>query len=109
MTEGGASSNGRIKATSFLPGKLDKHYDDHAADFDEHLTPKQYEERARKFFDKPVTKDILWFEDVDGVLYKYDKVKKEFGMCTPQGAIITYFIPDDGLKYWQKQVEKYAI
>jgi pyocin large subunit-like protein len=106
--EGWASCGGRIKATSFLPGKLEQHVDDHAEDFPGNPDPKEYEAMARKFFDKPITIDILWFEDADGFLYKYDKKRNVFGICSPDGPIITYFIPDDGIKYWQRQVEKYA-
>jgi pyocin large subunit-like protein len=105
--EGWASRGGRIKATQFLPGELKRHYDDHEHEFNVNLEPDEYETRARNFFDKPITKDIQWFEDVDGVLYKYDKKNREFGMCLPEGAIITYFRPVTGMKYWEDQVEKH--
>lgn len=55
-----------------------------------------------------ITKDIQWFEDADGVLYKYDKKKKEFGMCKPEGAIITYFRPRKS-DYWEDQMKEYDI
>jgi hypothetical protein len=51
---------GCIKAAHFLPGKLDEHYDDHAEDFPGELTPDEYEDRARNFFDSMVIKDKLW-------------------------------------------------
>jgi pyocin large subunit-like protein len=103
------SCGGRIQATLFLPGKLEQHYEDHAYKFNGDLSPNEYEERARIFVDRPVTKDILWFEDVQGVLYKYDKRKNEFGICKPDGAIITYYKPDDSIKYWHREVLKHVL
>jgi len=102
------ADGGRIKAAHFLPGKLEEHYDDHAGDFPGELSPDEYENKARDFFDSLIIKDKLWFEDVDGVLYKYDKKKNEFGICRPDGAIITYFKPEEGIKYWYRQVENYG-
>lgn len=108
-SDGRVSCGGRIQATKFMPGKLEDHYIDHRDDFNDVRTPEEYEDKTRKFFDKPATKDILWFEDIDGILYKYDKSKNEFGICRPDGAIITYFKPDRGLKYWREQEAEYGL
>ncbi|GMO51067.1 MAG: hypothetical protein Pg6C_15540 [Treponemataceae bacterium] len=104
---GQATCGGRIKATDFLPGELAGHFDRHGKEFGD-ADEKKYLSRARDFFNKPVTNDILWFEDVDGYLYKYDKKRREFGICSPEGAIVTYFKPDRGINYWIDEVMKHG-
>jgi pyocin large subunit-like protein len=104
--DGPASCGGRIRATDFLPGKLEEHVTRHKTEFGDGIDEKEYLRLARKFFDKPVTSDILWFEDVDGFLYKYDKKRNEFGICSPDGPIITYFKPTRGINYWYDQREE---
>jgi pyocin large subunit-like protein len=102
-------AGGQIQATGFLPGKLTRHYTDHAKAFSVGITPEQYEQRARNFFGKEVSKNIKWFRDIDGYLYKYNRKRNEFGICSPDGFIITYFRPEENIKYWYGQVQKYGI
>ncbi|MDR0553469.1 MAG: hypothetical protein LBG76_01530 [Treponema sp.] len=106
--DGKTSCGGRIKATDFLPGKLEQHIKRHGQEFGENISEREYLSLARKFFDKPVTSDMLWFEDVDGFLYKYDKKRNEFGICSPDGPIITFFKPTRGINYWYDQREEYG-
>jgi pyocin large subunit-like protein len=105
---GKASHGGRIQAKSFLPGKLETHFCAHGEDFEGCTTPQEYEALARLFFDKPVTSDILCFEDIDGFLFKYDKKRNVFGICGPDGVIITFYKPESGIRYWYREVEKHG-
>jgi pyocin large subunit-like protein len=73
------------------------------------LTIDEYEARAKGFFSSEPTNSTLWFYDVDAILYRYDEASNEFGMCTPSGVMITYFLPKNKLIYWYRQVEQYAI
>jgi pyocin large subunit-like protein len=60
------------------------------------------------FFAQAITKDIYWFRDVGEYLYKYDRKQNKFGICSPDGFIITYYKPENGIKYWYGQVQKYG-
>jgi hypothetical protein len=98
---------GRIEASAFFEGLLETHYKDHCNEFDEPLSKCEYEQRARDFFDKPITKYLDWFENDEGTLYKYDYSKNEFGMCLSSGIMVTYFRPDDSYLYWKDMRRKH--
>ncbi|GHU76137.1 hypothetical protein FACS189461_3340 [Spirochaetia bacterium] len=104
-----SGSGGSIKIRRFLPGKLEGHFQNHAGDFEDVRSPGEYEEKARQFFDKMPTADMLWFEDVDGFFYRYNKRKNEFGVCSPEGFIITFFKPTKGIDYWYEQEKENGI
>jgi hypothetical protein len=95
----GSDKTGRVEATEFFPGKLETHYDDHSKEFKLPLTIEEYEAMAKNFVAKEPTRTTMFFYDIDDILYRYDKKTNEFGMCTPSGVMITYFLPTDKLSY----------
>ena len=103
--QGELSCNGRIEATGFLSQELlEEHYGDHKEDFGD-ITVEQYIEKAKKFFALETTKDIHYFYDADGFLFKYNEDRVEFGICSPDKHIITFFRPYKGnrkkaTQYW---------
>jgi pyocin large subunit-like protein len=105
----GTQGSGKIAATAFFPGALTEHHRRHHNEFDPPLAIEEYEAQAKQFFCSDPTKTTAWFYDVDDVLYRYDKKTNEFGICTLNGIIITYFLPEEGITYWWRQVQKYAI
>jgi len=100
---GSGLSDGVIKDAGFLPGLLPVHYRRHKREFKKIKTMEEYEEKAKQFFASPITSNVYWFKDHEGVLTKYNKVSNEFGVCRPEGGIVTYFKPTDKLKYYRAQ------
>ena len=107
--------NWQREATGFLSQeKLEKHYDDHKNEFSKTITTEQYVERAKQFFNAVIDDNVEYFYDADGILYKYNKKSVEFGMCSSDGTIITFFRPykgnyKRGLHYWNEQVVEHGI
>jgi hypothetical protein len=105
--------NGCRETIGFLSqALLEEHYDDHKGDFG-NITVEQYIEKAQKFFASEKTKDIHYFYDVDGFLFKYDEDRVEFGICSPDKHIITFFRPCRGnrkraAQYWERKAVENA-
>ena len=49
---------------------------------------------------------ILQFVRHDGVITKFDKSKGYFGAYNPDGTIRTFFIPNDGERYFRRQARR---
>lgn len=79
---------------------LNQHYEKHGEDmgFD---SPKEYEEAANRVVYNEETMHKTEKEDGDDVYYLEDT--NEFVIVSTDGYIRTYFLPDDGIDYFNRQ------
>ena len=79
---------------------LQEHYDKHGAEFG-YTSPEEYLEGANKVI---CAEDVLYkteAEDGDGVYYL--ERTNEFVIISTDGYIRTYFKPEDGIEYYNRQ------
>ncbi len=79
----------------------DSHYEKHGHEFG-NITKEEYLQKANDLIntDSP---DILTKYEDDGDFMYFNKKTDEFLVLAPDGYIRTYFIPDDGIDYWNRQ------
>ncbi len=85
--------------------RLDEHWRKHGlnpGEFNPVLTKSQYLKRARALFESSDS-DVLQKESYDGDTLRYRPSTNEFGVLSSQGVIRTYFRPDTGMSYWERQ------
>ncbi|EAE6298282.1 hypothetical protein E5Z49_12905 [Listeria monocytogenes] len=80
---------------------------------EKHALKHQYESTdeyladAREFLEKKPTLRTETFVSKEGTYFRYDSKTNEFGIINEYGSISTYFKPNTGLKYWEKQIDLY--
>jgi hypothetical protein len=87
--------------------QLDEHFAKHGAEFGK-ITKDEYLRLAQELRDAPRSKDILEAVREDGVLTKFQKKKGWFGAYNPDRTIRTFFIPNDGERYFWRQAKRSA-
>jgi pyocin large subunit-like protein len=87
------------------PGLLDEHYHKHGAEFG-HITKLEYLRRAQQLRDAPVGGPILESRRPDGELSRFDRRHGYFGAYNPDHTIRTFFIPNDGERYFDRQARR---
>lgn len=80
--------------------RLDEHYEKHGEEMG-FESPEEYEWAADQVIHNPNTLHKIEKEDGDDVYYLPDT--NEFVVVAPNGTIRTYFEPDSGIKYYNKQ------
>ena len=83
----------------------DQHFQKHGAEFG-HITQEQYLAMAQALRDKPVGGPILEIVREDGVATRFDRESGHFGAYNRDGTIRTFFIPNDGERYFQRQARR---
>lgn len=78
--------------------QYDQHYQKHGAEFG-NISQEQYLAMANALINDP---DALTKSD-DGDTLFYDKYENEFAVLSGDGYIRTFFKPDDGIDYWNRQ------
>jgi pyocin large subunit-like protein len=81
---------------------LERHFQKHRAEFPEYKTAAEYGKGAVEFFSKPPKGTELKRRNNGDKLFYYEK-RNIFGVSTKDGFIKTFFRPDKGKKYWQRQ------
>ena len=89
-------------AKSFNKASLLDHYTRHGVQI-ACPSSKSYSARAVKFANLVNRKECVSFIDNRGTTYKFNKRTNEFAVITKSGMVVTYFIPQDGYKYYLKQ------
>jgi len=82
--------------------QFNEHYRKHGAEFGA-ISQQEYLRLAQALRDAPAGGTILQFVRHDGVITKFDKSKGYFGAYNPDGTIRTFFIPNDGERYFRRQ------
>jgi len=88
------------------PERLEEHYEKHGAEFG-NIGKAEYLRRARELRDESVGGPVLQYVREDGVITKFDRRTGSFGAYDPDGTIRTFFIPNDGERYFRRQARRY--
>lgn len=82
--------------------QYDDHFDKHGAEFGK-VTKEQYLQMAQDFRDAKKSPEILEIARQDGVITRFHKKKGWFLAFNKDRTIRTFFIPNDGERYFQRQ------
>jgi pyocin large subunit-like protein len=102
-----AARTARQERTANSPGfpskrSFDQHYQKHGAEFGR-ISQAEYLALAQALRDKPAAGAILEIVRKDGVATRFDRETGHFGAYNPDRTIRTFFIPNDGERYFQRQ------
>lgn len=81
-------------------GGLDQHYEKHGREMG-YASPEDYEQAAAQVVEAPDTMHKPESEDDDTVYYQ--RSGNNFVVMSDRGCIRTYFRPDDGIDYYNRQ------
>jgi len=84
---------------------LDDHFVKHGAEFGK-ITKAQYLEMAQTLRDAKLTAEILEARRADGVITRFHKKKGWFLAFNANGRIRTFFVPNDGERYFRRQAAR---
>ncbi|MBL8229999.1 MAG: hypothetical protein JNL98_16035 [Bryobacterales bacterium] len=87
--------------------QFDEHYVKHGAEFGK-ISKDDYLKFAQELRDAPKSKDVLEAVREDGVITKFQKKKGWFGAYNSDRTIRTFFIPNDGERYFWRQAKRPA-
>jgi pyocin large subunit-like protein len=87
------------------PALLDEHYAKHGAEFG-NIGKQEYLGRAQELRDAPASGPILESKRRNGQFSRFDKRKGYFGAYNPDRTIRTFFIPNDGERYFWRQARR---
>lgn len=85
--------------------RLDEHYRKHGGEFG-NITREEYLRQAQTLRDAPVGGAILEAVRRDGVVTRFDRKSGAFIAFNANGIIRTYFRPNDGERYFRRQLER---
>lgn len=85
--------------------QFDEHFEKHGAEFGT-VTQEQYLKMAQDFRDAPKSGDILEMTREDGVVTRFHRKKGWFLAFNKDRTIRTFFIPNDGERYFRRQATK---
>jgi pyocin large subunit-like protein len=94
-------------ATAGGPGfrsqaQFDEHYQKHGTEFG-NISQSKYLRLAQELRDAPVGGPVLEIKRQDGQFSRFDRRHGYFGAYNPDRTIRTFFIPNDGERYFQRQ------
>ena len=85
--------------------QLEEHYAKHGAEFG-HITIGEYLRLAQELRDLPPGGPILEARRPDGEFSRFDRRHGYFGAYNRNGTIRTFFIPNDGERYFRRQARR---
>jgi pyocin large subunit-like protein len=85
--------------------QLDEHYQKHGAEFGA-ISKAEYLRLAQDLRDAPSGDPILEARRPNGEFSRFDRRNGYFGAYNPNGTIRTFFIPNDGEHYFQRQARR---
>ena len=101
-----------LAVTSFAQGpgfrsarQLDEHYVKHGAEFGK-VTKEQYLKMAQEFRDVGKGGDVLEAVRADGVISRFHKKRGWFIAFNRDRTIRTFFVPNDGERYFWRQAKR---
>lgn len=87
------------------PRQLEEHYLKHGPEFGA-ISKGEYLRRAQELRDTPPGGPILEARRPDGEFSKFDRRHGYFGAYNRDGTIRTFFIPNNGERYFRRQAER---
>ena len=87
------------------PAQFDEHYHKHGSEFG-HISKAEYLHLAQQLRDAPAGGPILEARRPDGEFSRFDKRHGYFGAYNRDGTIRTFFIPNDGERYFYRQARR---
>ena len=85
---------------------LDEHFEKHGREFGA-ITEEQYLRLAQQLRDTHPGNDVLQSRRPDGGVSKFDRKRGYFGAYDADGTIRTFFVPADGVRYFERQARRY--
>jgi pyocin large subunit-like protein len=85
--------------------QLNEHYAKHGAEFG-HISEAEYLRLAQELRDAPVGGPILEARRPNGQFSRFDRRKGYFGAYNPDRTIRTFFIPNNGERYFRRQAQR---
>ncbi len=85
--------------------RLDEHYRKHGREFGS-ISRDEYLRLAQALRDRPVGGAVLQAVRHDGVITRFDRASGAFVAFDDDGVIRTFFIPNDGERYFQRQTRR---
>jgi pyocin large subunit-like protein len=85
--------------------RLEEHYRKHSEEFGA-ITREEYLRQAQALRDAPADGAILEAVRRDGVVTRFDRKSGAFIAFNANGVIRTYFRPNDGERYFRRQLER---
>jgi pyocin large subunit-like protein len=82
--------------------QFEEHFAKHGREFG-NVTPDQYLHLAQDLRDAPPGGPILQVVKPDGIITRFDRRSHAFGAYNPDRTIRTFFIPNDGERYFRRQ------
>jgi pyocin large subunit-like protein len=86
--------------------QLDEHYQKHGHEFGA-ISKAEYLRLAQELRDAPVGGPILEARRPDGEFSRFDRRHGYFGAYNRNGTIRTFFIPNNGERYFRRQAQRY--
>jgi len=84
---------------------FDEHYAKHGREFGS-ISQEEYLHRAQALRDAPVGGPILEAIKAGGVVTRFDRRSGGFGAYNPDRTIRTFFIPNNGERYFHRQATR---
>ena len=85
--------------------QFDEHYQKHGSEFGK-ISPADYLRLAQELRDAPAGGTILEARRPDGEFSRFDKRHGYFGAYNPDHTIRTFFVPNDGERYFWRQARR---
>jgi pyocin large subunit-like protein len=82
--------------------QFDEHFQKHGSEFG-NISQSEYLRLAQDLRDAPVGGPILELKRQDGQFSRFDRRHGYFGAYNPDRTIRTFFIPNDGERYFERQ------
>jgi pyocin large subunit-like protein len=82
-----------------------EHYEKHGREFG-NISPQEYLRLAQELRDAPVGGPILEALKPGGIVTKFDRRRGAFGAYNPDRTIRTFFIPNNGERYFRRQASR---
>jgi pyocin large subunit-like protein len=87
------------------PRRLEEHFAKHGAEFGA-ATPQAYLALAQALRDRPAGGEVLELVRADGVITRFDRETGAFLAFERDGVIRTFFVPNDGERYFRRQAAR---
>jgi pyocin large subunit-like protein len=85
--------------------QLEEHYTKHGAEFGA-ISKAEYLRLAQELRDEAVGGPILEARRPNGEFSRFDRRHGYFGAYNPDGTIRTFFIPNNGERYFERQARR---